>query len=190
MGLEKEELVPMTEDAPKKQRKRSPAFIVVPILMLILAAVFVLLNSNLVLSKTTVLFSVDKEKQLNKMVIVAPFGAYIQTFSIVPGSSKEKAYAVGSSAGGGRPVSLFGQSNTWSNSIPGSGRITDIDSGSPVKITNRMPMAAVASIPKDKAVLANCGTYIWVTKKPKGEADFQAFVDRLNTEYKESQKSK
>lgn len=180
----------MVEDLPSKKRKRSPAFIVVPLLMLILATTFVLLNSNLALSKTTVTYTEIEGSYLNRMTIVAPYGAYVQTFSVVPGFSNEKPYYIGGSMGPGSSTSLFDKIEVRSNSIPGTGRIADIDYGTPVKITNRMPMSAVAQMPKDKAMLANCGKYIWVTKKPKTEADFKAFADELNRAYQESKKTK
>ncbi|MDF1661291.1 MAG: hypothetical protein P1V97_05945 [Planctomycetota bacterium] len=180
----------MTEDAPVKKRKRSPAFLVVPILVLIVLTAFVLSGSNLTVSKTTVTFSEDPEMRLNKMTILAPFGAYVHTFTVVPGFSNERPYTIGASMGPGDSFPLFGEERSWSNSIPGSGRVSDIGYGTPVKITNRLLMAAAVSLPKDDAMRANCGKYIWVTKKPKGEADFQAFADNLNDKFEESKKAK
>lgn len=95
----------------------------------------------------------------------------------------------GGTSSGGRPFSFFDQSETLSNTIPGSGEVSDIDYGAPVKITKRMPMAAVAALPEDKSILEDCGRYIWLSKTPKGPADFQAFIDRLNKAYQARKKS-
>ena len=171
-----------SEDVPNK-RKRSPAFIVVPLLMLILATTFVLLNSNLALSKAEVIFTEVKDRNLNKMTIRAPYGAYVQTFSVVPGWSAEKPFREGGRSLGGEPYGLFFQAEIMSNTIPGEGRVTDIDYGAPVLMTKSLSIAAVGAWPKDKTVLESCGRYIWMSKKPKTKADLDAFLAKLNKEF-------
>lgn len=171
-----------SEDIPNK-RKRSPAFLVVPLLMLILGTAFVLLNSNLVLSKAEVTFTEVKDRNLNKMTIRAPYGAYVQTFAVVPGLSAKEPFRDGGTSLGGKPFGLFDQSETLSNTIPGEGRVTDIDYGEPVLMTKAVPLSAVAAWPKDKTILESCGRYIWISKKPKSKADVEAFLAKLNKEF-------
>ncbi|MDF1661292.1 MAG: hypothetical protein P1V97_05950 [Planctomycetota bacterium] len=180
----------MTKDAQGNSKKHLLVYLAVALTLTLLILTAMLLNSNFALSKGRVTFTEVKERNLNKMTIEAPYGAYVQTFSVVPALSKEKPYQMGGTSSGGHPFTLFQNSETLSNTFPKSGRVEDIDFGAPVMMTKRMPMAAVAALPEDRSILDKCGRYIWLSKTPKGPEDFQAFVDDLNAKFEESKKAK
>lgn len=183
----------MTEEMSERPRKRSAASLVIPVVIVLSLLGLIVLNSNIMVTKVTVSFEKDSEKQLNKMTILAPFNSAVYTFSVAPNIQvkhenvpvevirvldEERPFHV-SGYVRESSFSLFSTSQSWASDYPGTGQFKDIELEKPFKLNGYEPLPVLEGSKVEK-VRKNCGLYILVSKKKLEKKDLDDFVERLN----------